>query len=214
MHLLFDLDGTITDSSYGIVNSIQYAIQQMALPPVADRRLTALIGAPLKQIFAEMTGPVDEATLDRAVAHYREYFTASGIRENHLYNGIAEALENLKSRGGTLHLATAKPRVFAAQILTQHHLAPLFTTINGSELDGTRTNKSELITYLLQQHHIPAAGSMMIGDRYHDILGAKNNRLLPIGVTWGYGSARELSNAGAEQLLSQPVELSGLIPII
>ena len=193
MNLLFDLDGTLTDPKEGIVGSIQYALKKFSVDYKDD--LTWCIGPPLQESFARILKTSNKETLDTAVVYYRERFATTGLFENKVYEGIPELLETLKASGHRLFIATSKPNVFADKILKHFDLAHFFEGIYGSELDGTRSNKAELIKYILKTEHLDAKVSLMIGDRKHDILGARANDLVSIGVAWGYGSFEELQAA-------------------
>ncbi|MGZ3650100.1 MAG: HAD-IA family hydrolase [Bdellovibrionota bacterium] len=202
MNLLWDLDGTLTDPQDGIIRCIQFALEQCGLPVPAHEELLWTIGPPLHESFAKLAPETDPAAL---VAKYRERFGPTGLFENSVFWGIPDLLSKL---GGFRHfLATSKPHVFASQILDHFKLTPHFTRIYGSELDGTRSDKGELIAYLLAQEALTPANALMIGDRRHDIAGAKKNGLAALGVLWGYGSREELQGAGANLLFETPVEL-------
>lgn len=143
-----------------------------------------------------------------ALTHYRQRFGTLGLFENTVYDGIPEALASLKASGHTLFVATAKPRVFAVRIIDFFGLGPLFKAIYGSELDGTRSTKSDLIAYLLKKEAIPASETVMIGDRSYDMAGARRNGVPACGVLWGYGTRTELEGAGARCCFKEPGELS------
>jgi phosphoglycolate phosphatase len=202
MNLLWDLDGTLTDPQDGIIRCIQFALEQSGLPVPAHEELLWTIGPPLHESFAKLAPTADAAAL---VAKYRERFGPTGLFENSVFWGIPDLLSQL---GGFRHfLATSKPHVFASQILDHFKLTPHFTRVYGSELDGTRSDKGELIAFLLAQEGIAPADALMIGDRRHDIAGAKKNGLAALGVLWGYGSRDELEQAGANILFETPMEL-------
>lgn len=198
--ILFDLDGTLTDPAEGIVNSILYALKKMGLEETDREKLLAFIGPPLAESFHVSYGfSQDEAT--RAVTYYREYYADKGIFENRLYPGISEFLAALKQAGATVALATSKPEVYAEQILKHFGIASQFDFIGGSQLSGQRVQKGEVIAYVLSA--LPARSGdfvLMVGDRKHDVIGARENGLPCAGVLFGYGSWEELTEAGAVYL--------------
>jgi phosphoglycolate phosphatase len=207
MHLLLDLDGTLTDPKIGILVSVQHALRELGeVVPLIDE-LHWCIGPPLKEAFTTMFGADRQECIAAGVRHFRERFGEVGLFENEVYPGIREALADLLEQGHQLHIATSKPEVFARRILEHFHLAEPFASINGSELDGTRSDKGELIAHILETQNISAADAVMIGDRKHDILGARRNGVRGIGVLWGYGSREELEGAGASACLEAPREL-------
>ena len=156
-----------------------------------------------------IVGAVDRVAA--AIGHYRDRFSATGIFENSLYDGIQPALAQLTYQGASLHLATSKPHVFARQILEYFELETYFVSVHGSELDGVRSHKADLMAYVLEQESIAPADAVMVGDRAYDIVGAVANKISAVGVLWGYGSRVELVEAGADQLLAQPSELAQMM---
>jgi len=206
-HVLFDLDGTLTDPALGITRCFAHALRQMDLPVPSEAVLHSYIGPPLPLTLAEKFGLQDGA-VTQALALFRERFSTVGMYENEVYDSIPEALSSLREAGFTLYVATSKPVVYAREILRHFDLTRHFKGIYGSELSGERIKKEEVIAYLLAEEHIPAHEAIMIGDRLHDIEGARHNQLrAALGVTYGYGSAEELQSAGADALCQDPVEL-------
>lgn len=201
--IYFDLDGTLTDPKPGITRSIQYALQQLGHQaiPTADE-LTWCIGPPLRASFVKLLGAEDFA--DRAVALYRERFSSVGLYENRVYDGISDVLTTLSQSGHRLFVATSKPHVFAERIIDHFGLRPHFAHVFGSELDGTRVDKSHLLEYALKTASVDPSRTLMIGDRSHDMVGAKNNGMQAIGVLYGYGSKDELIAAGAQHVCPTP----------
>lgn len=199
-YILFDLDGTLTDPGPGITNSVMYALAKYDIK-VADRReLYKFIGPPLRESFEKYFGLSEEGS-KKAVEYYREYYRDKGIFENSVYEGIGDLLKGLKGKGAALLLATSKPEVFAKRILEHFGLAGYFTCIAGSNLDGTRVEKDEVIKYALESCNIAVLSSaIMVGDREHDIIGAKKAGISSLGVLFGYGSRRELEEAGADYI--------------
>ena len=216
MHILLDLDGTLTDPKIGITRSIAFALTQLNAPVPDEATLTDCIGPPLSHSFAKLLPQPSPHKIEAAIAHYRTRFSTQGLFENRLYPGIHSAIAHLVQNGASLHLATSKPHVFARQILEHFKLANYFTSIHGSELDGTRAEKPELIAYLLKTEAIAPELAIMVGDRSYDILGATANNVAAVGVLWGYGSKAELIQAGAQSILAKPNELSCIsaLPIL
>src|SRR5882724_1355113 len=201
--LFFDLDGTLTDPKPGITRSIQYALQKLDHPTVpTEDELTWCIGPPLRASFAKILGGEDDA--DRAVSLYRERFSDIGLYENGVYDGISEVLTTLSQSGQRLFVATSKPHVFAERIIEHFGLRHHFEHVFGSELDGTRVDKSDLLAYALKTVSVDPTKTLMIGDRSHDMVGDKNNGMQAIGVLYGYGSQDELIGAGALHVCETP----------
>ena len=207
--IYFDLDGTLTDPKPGITRSIQYALQRLDYPTIpTEDELTWCIGPPLRSSFVKMLGDHDA---DRAVALYRERFSDIGLYENGVYDGISEVLTALGESGRRLFVATSKPHVFATRIVAHFALRHHFEHVFGSELDGTRVDKSDLLAYALKETAVDPAKTLMIGDRSHDMVGAKNNGMKGIGVLYGYGSRDELIEAGAQHVCATPGAILGCI---
>jgi phosphoglycolate phosphatase len=206
--ILFDLDGTLTESGPGIVSSVRYALARMGGPVLDDEQLRLFIGPPLLDSFRDVCG-FDPAEVTIAIAAYRECYATDGQFENSVYDGIPELLTALREAGRTLAVATSKAEVFASSILDHFALTEYFTTVVGSELDGRRTAKSEIITEALARLDRPTAGTVMIGDRSHDVRGAVAVGVGSIGVLWGYGDDIELTAAGADALAATPAALLG-----
>ena len=209
--VLFDLDGTLTDPGLGITNSVMYALKKFNIEVEDRASLYKFIGPPLRESYAKYYHLSDEE-ITRAVAYYREYFSVKGIYENELYEGIAEMLEQIKDSGRKVVLATSKPEEFAAEILRYFHIDHYFDFVAGSTMDGTRVRKADVIAYALESHGITDLSlAVMVGDREHDILGAKEVGLDSIGVLYGYGSREELQSAGATYLAEQVTDIMNFI---
>jgi len=212
MNLLFDLDGTLTDSRPGILACIRNALERAGVEPPSEEELQHYIGPPLRHSFAQLlAAEADALCVTEAIAAYRERFTETGMFENAVYDQIPAALDELASRGAQLYVATSKPRIYAERILEHFGLADRFVAVFGAELDGRLSDKSEIIEHVLRSAGLDPEGTVMIGDREHDMLGAVRNNVYPAGVLWGYGSEKELKNAGAKQLLSAPAEIPKLL---
>lgn len=192
--ILFDLDGTISDPKLGITKSVQYALKKMNIFEHDIDKLESFIGPPLHVSFAEYYD-FDEKESKKAIDFYRERFKEKGMFENELYEKIPSLLRSLYEQKFILAVATSKPTVFAEQILQYFNISLFFDMVVGSNLDGTRASKTEIIQYILNKyHHYKLDEFIMIGDRKHDIIGAINTGIDSIGVTYGYGSLEELSH--------------------
>lgn len=200
-YVLFDLDGTLTDPGVGITNSVAYALERYGITVNDRSELYRFIGPPLAESFIKYYGFAEKDAKD-AVMVYREYFTDRGIFENEVYPGIPDMLGRLCDAGIKCVVATSKPWVFAEKILDHFGLREYFGFVAGAELDESRTSKSEVIAYALEKCRISPADAVMVGDRSHDILGAKANGLRSVGVLFGYGSRDELEGAGADMIAS------------
>jgi phosphoglycolate phosphatase len=202
--VLFDLDGTLTDPGVGIFNSVAYAFNALSLPPLNDEQLRGFVGPPLQDSFASLgLGSYEVAT---AVEAYREYFGKRGLYENEVYPGVPDALDALRAEGFGLVVATSKPRVFAERILRHFKLAHHFAIVVGSELDGSRRHKHEVVAACLDQIGTTKIVAM-VGDREHDVRGAAAHGIPCVGVAWGYAGDEELADAGAAIVIDKPAQL-------
>ena len=211
-HIFFDLDGTLTDPKEGITNSVAYALAAFGIQE-DPHRLVPFIGPPLVDSFMEFYH-FDTQSAQIAVEKYREYFSCQGIFENRVFPGTQPLLEQLRACGKTICLATSKPEVFARQILEHFHIHGYFDQIVGSCLDGTRTRKGEVIAEVfarLEDPQLDKGRCVMVGDRLHDIHGAREQGVDSIGVTFGYGSVGELTQAGATHIAHSFEDLSRLL---
>ncbi len=199
-HILFDLDGTLTDSQEGIVNSIRYALRAFGIVEESTEKLSRFIGPPLTESFMEYYGFSRGQALE-AVQKYREYFSDTGILENRVYPGIPGLLERLVRANARLCLATSKPQVFAERVIKHFELEPYFSFVAGSGLDGGRSEKADVIDFVLESLGLHGkSGVIMVGDRRHDVLGAKKAGIACVGVLYGYGGREELTQAGADYI--------------
>ncbi|PJI07936.1 MULTISPECIES: HAD family hydrolase [Clostridium] len=205
-HILFDLDGTLTDSGEGIINSFNYALKKFNIDVKDLSSLRKVIGPPLKDSFIDFYN-FNENNVDEAVSYYREYFKAKGMFENKVYHGIPILLSSLKEKGFHLVVATSKPTVFSNEILKHFNLYDYFDGVFGSTLDGTLCKKEDIIKYAINELNIKNNNAIMIGDREHDMIGASRNNINSIGVTYGFGSSEELKNAGASYVVDAVDEL-------
>jgi phosphoglycolate phosphatase len=209
MIALFDLDGTLTNPKAGITRSIQYALERLGRPILEADELTWMIGPPLIAGFTKLLG--GPAEVPDAVRFYRERYSDIGLFENEVYEDIPSLLLELQEKDVRLFVATSKLHVFARRILDHFDLSRFFVEIYGSELDNRNADKRDLIRHILDQERLDPTRAVMIGDREHDVIGARANDIATIGVTWGYGSRRELLDAGAACLVDEPRELEAPI---
>jgi len=205
--IYFDLDGTLTDPKPGITRSIQYALGELGHEVPTEDELSWCIGPPLHISMRILLGNDDLA--GKAVLLYRERFTETGMFENETYRGIEDTLSTLAAPGRRMFIATSKPVIYAERIIDHFKLRRYFERVFGSELDGTRSDKTELLSHALKVADVDPKRAIMIGDRSHDIVGARNNGMTAVGVLYGYGSKEELTDAGAHHLCASHQELLG-----
>lgn len=213
-YVIFDLDGTIIDPKEGITKSIQYALQKLGKPVPIVEELLWCIGPPLYESFPILTGNSDKEYTYKAVDLYREYYLVQGIYQFLLYDGITDLLTGLIEMNYKLFIATSKPHLMAKKIIDKLDFTKYFSGIYGCELDGTRSKKSDLLKYLLISENISFSDAIMVGDRKHDIIGAKANNIFSCGAAYGYGSIEELELAGADHIISKPKDLFKIKSII
>ena len=210
-NIFFDLDGTLTDSKEGIVNCIYYALEKLGYPVSEGFNVNDCLGPPLRISFRRLLNSNDEALVERAVAIYRERFSTIGLFENKVYPGIPELLSALHENSLKLYVVTTKPKVFAGRIMEHFQLAHRFDAIYGTELNGRFDNKADLIEFILQNRKLRAEETVMIGDKREDIVAGKANRTKTIGVTYGYGSLQEITEAAPDGICGSPSEIQKLI---
>ena len=197
-YLFFDLDGTLTDPALGITNSFIHALKYFGIEIPSYEKLCSFIGPPLPETFKSQFG-FSEEKASEGVKKYREYFATKGLLENSVYPGIPELLASLKEAGKKLVVATSKPEEYSVKIIEHFGLTKYFENVCGSLMNETRSKKDEVIEYAIERNHISDKSKiLMIGDRKHDILGAKKVGLKSCGVLFGYGSREELEEAGAD----------------
>ncbi len=210
--ILFDLDGTLTDPKLGITSCVQHALEAIGMPEPDNDKLIPFIGPPLKEMFMSYCN-VNEEMGEYLVAKYRERFSTVGMFENEIYEGISELLLSLKKSGKKIALATSKPQIFSEKILEHFGIKDMFDVIVGSELNGHRTNKADVIEEVINRfgeaYNVNRA--VMIGDRKFDVIGAKKFGIRTIGVTYGYGGMDELNAAGADYIVGSVNELKNLL---
>lgn len=210
-NILFDLDGTLTDPGVGITSSVAYALESYGIKVEDKTKLNCFIGPPLHEAFMTYYNMSMLLAFD-AVAKYREYYNDRGIFENKVYCGIPGLLQELKKAGRKVIMATSKPECYAVRIAEHFKIDGYFDCITGSELDGSRTDKSEVIKCALDRMNIADKSTcVMIGDRRHDIIGAAKNGLYSIGVLYGYGSREELEKSGADKIAATVSALGDIL---
>ena len=210
-NIFFDLDGTLTDSKEGIVNCIYYALEKLGYPVPEGFNVNDCLGPPLRISFRRLLNSNDEALIERAVAIYRERFSTIGLFENKVYPGITELLSALHKKSLKLYVVTTKPRVFAERILEHFQLTHRFEAIYGTELNGQFDNKADLIEFILKTRQLKAEETVMVGDKREDIAAGKANRAGTIGVTYGYGSLQEITEAAPDYVCENPAEIEKIV---
>ena len=207
-NILFDLDGTLTDSGEGIMNCAEFALRHFGIPVPARDTMRVFVGPPLSDTF--MRFGVPESNVQEAIEVYRSRYIPVGKYENALYPGIYQVLEALHRDGFKLYVATSKPEAMSIEILEHFEIAKFFDRICGASLDSSRSTKDEVIAYLLEEVR-PDGNLIMVGDTKYDVLGAAVHKLPTIGVSWGYGTVEDLIEAGAVAIAHSPVELLSLL---
>jgi phosphoglycolate phosphatase len=200
--IYFDLDGTLTDPKAGITRSIQYALGKLDHGVPSEDELTWCIGPPLRASLKKLLA--NDELVEKAVSLYRERFADIGLFENEVYPGIKDTLSVLARPGRRLFVATSKARIYAERIIDHFKLTMYFERVFGSELDGRRSDKTDLLGYALRATGVDPLQAIMIGDRSHDMIGARNNGMTAVGVLYGYGSQEELVDAGAHHVCATP----------
>jgi len=209
--ILFDLDGTLTNSELGITNSVAYALGKYGIQVPDKKALRVFIGPPLQDSFERFYGFSKEECL-KAIDYYHEYFSEKGLYENEVYPGIPDLLASLKQTGKQLIVATSKPEEFSIQILKHFGLYDYFDFVAGATMDGSRSKKADVIGYALEKTKIKnLSETIMVGDREHDIIGAQIQKIESIGVLYGFGTKEELEKAGATFIVKDVCELENLL---
>ena len=210
-YVFFDLDGTIVNSSEGIINAYKTALKHFDIE--ADEKFISdfLIGPPLKLAFIKYFN-LDEEKVEEAIKVFRKYYSGKGVNENCLYDGIKELFENLKSKEKTLIIATSKPTIFTEKILERHDVKKYFDFISGATLDDTRIKKGDIIKYAIENMNISNLEEcIMVGDKSQDIEGAKQNNMKAIGVTYGFGTKEELETSGATYIVDNVKDINDIL---
>ena len=206
-YILFDLDGTLTNSELGITKSVQHALKKFGIEVEDRTALRPFIGPPLGESFQVYYGLSKEES-EQAIKYYRERFSVKGLYENEVYEGVEKMLQDLKESGKKLILATSKPEKFTMLILEHFDLLKYFDFVAGATMDGSRGEKADVIRYALEISGIEdKTEAIMVGDRKFDILGAKENGLASIGVLYGFGDREELTEAGADYIVERAEDI-------
>ena len=206
--IFFDLDGTLTDSGEGIMNCAELALRHFGIPVPSRNQMRVFVGPPLDQTFIQFGVPADKT--DEAIEVFRSRYRTVGKFENFPYPGIREALQALKAQGHRLFVATSKPEVLANEVLGHFELTDFFEQIAGATLDGSRSHKADVITYLLGLTG-DVGQTVMVGDTAFDVTGAAAHGIPTIGVSWGYGEVADMENAGAVAIAHTMEELVALL---
>lgn len=207
--VLFDLDGTLTDSAPGILNCVRYALDRMGLPEPED--MLRFVGPPLIVSFGEFCG-LDSERAAEAVGYYRERYRDIGIFENEPYDGVFPMLDSLKAAGIRLAVATGKPEEFSLRILEKFGLMGYFEFLGGDDFEGSRKEKHTVIEYVLSALGDPdREGVLMVGDRMHDVIGAHRSGIKCLGTLWGYGGSEELEKYGVDLTAEDPQSAASII---
>ena len=206
--IFFDLDGTLTDSGEGIMNCATLALEHFGLPVPQRQQMRVFVGPPLDQTFMKFGVPADKT--EEAIRVFRSRYTTVGKFENFPYPGIRQLLDALQARGHRLFVATSKPEGLAKEVLRHFELDSYFEIICGATLDGSRSHKADVITYLLAQAK-DVSNTVMVGDTAYDVIGAAEHGIGCIGVAWGYGLVEDMEKAGAVAIAKTPEELLDLL---
>ncbi len=207
-YVLFDLDGTLTDSSAGVIGGTVYGLNKLGLNVPPREVLMTFIGPPLMESFRGTLG-LDEETAKKVLANYREYYFARGYAENRVYDGVKQMLQSLKELGLRLFVATSKPEEISKRIIREFGLEIYFDEVFGASLDESRSSKASVIEYALNAIGADGSNAVMVGDRKYDVIGAAQNGLKCIGVLYGYGDRAELTQAGAIEIAKTPQDVVG-----
>jgi len=209
--ILFDLDGTLTDSREGIVKCLEYALSRSGVPVPPPEALSGHIGHPLRDIFRNLLGDPGPEAVETAVRLYREHFESVGVLYNKVYPGVLDMLEGIRGRGWDAYVVTSKAETASRQVVSHFALDRFFAAVYGSDMDGARADKGELIEYVLEKESIAPVDAVMVGDRADDVRGALVNGLPSVGVTYGYGARSELVEAGATWVCDRPYSVLGVL---
>lgn len=210
-YIIFDLDGTLIDPKIGQINSVVYALKSLNINEFNKEMLNKFIGPPLKESFAKYYN-FNEEQIEKGIEKYREYFTNKGIQQAEVYDGILEMLQVLNQSKRKIIMATSNPTVFAKKIAKMYEIEKYFYDICGSNMDGSRVLKQEIIAYAIKRNNIKELDKVvMVGDRLHDIVGAKENKIDSIGVLYGYGDEKEINDAKPKYYVKTVKELKTLL---
>lgn len=211
-HIIFDLDGTVTDSEKGILQSLRYSFMKMEVNIPSDETLRSYIGLTLEEIYIEELGTEETSVIRRAIDFYRENFAEEGLYRNRLYHGIDSVIKDIHKSGASLYIASIKPALYSTDILYNFKLKDYFRFIVGSNLDGSNSTKEKLISIVLDKHpDIETRRCIMFGDRKKDIEGAKFNGIKSAGVVYGYGAYEEIVSAEPDYIVKEPAGIMDVL---
>ncbi|MDE7435588.1 MAG: HAD hydrolase-like protein [Lachnospiraceae bacterium] len=209
-HIMFDFDGTLADTSEGIIRSMHYAFDRLHVKREQDEVIRDIIGPPLEEMFAILLHTKDEAYIKRAVIYFRERYAKEGVRELCLYPGARETLSALRDRGLQLYIVTSKPQCFVQEICREHGIDVYFSGVTGVSTEGKSPSKAERMVILMKDYGITAENGIMVGDRPEDAKAAAKNGVRCVGVAYGFGRREELEQAGCTYVID---ELRGLLQL-
>ncbi len=209
-NILFDLDGTLNDSSVGIIKAVKYALKNFDIEVTDQALLRRYIGPPLVDCFMEING-LNREKAEQALIYYREYYNVTGKYENAVYVGVTEMLNKLNEKGANLYICTSKPEDVMKDIINHFNLKQYFTALYGASLDSKRNKKTAVIKYALEQAKINPKDCVMVGDHHHDVMGAKDNGLTSVAVTYGYGDLLNIKNASPDYIVQTVKELENTL---
>jgi len=210
-NILLDLDGTLTDPKAGMTRCFQLALSQLGLTPPHADQLEWCIGPPLKQSFARLLNTKDATRIDQAIFNYRKEYSTKGMFENVVYPGAIPFLQRIKSTGLHVYLATSKPRVIAIKILDHFKLTSFFDAVYGSGLDDHLTDKGDLVAHILDSEKLDPVVTLIVGDRFYDVISGKKNGIMTAAVTYGYGTLQELTSSAPDFMFDNISELQTFI---
>jgi phosphoglycolate phosphatase len=210
-NIFFDLDGTLTDSKEGIVKCLHYSMNKLGRPLPDTLEVNDFLGPSLRVTFKKLLGSDDKVLIEKAVSIYRERFSTVGLFENKVYPGIPEMLSVLHQNSRRLYVVTSKMKLYADRIIDHFQISPLFIGVFGSEWEGRFDDKADLIKFLMSDLKLAAGETIMIGDRREDIAAGKANGIKTMGVTYGYGSQREIMDAAPDFVCNSPQEIQKLL---
>lgn len=210
-HILFDLDGTLTNPRLGIGNSLKYALRQMQIDGYNNEILERFVGPPLQDGFKNLFG-LNERNTNLAVEHFRTYFGEKGLYENEPYSGITELLEELHLSGKHIYVVTSKLEKYAKMIIRHFEFDRYIDDLQGAEASGKHSGKGQLISELMERNRIRTSSSVvMIGDTHYDLIGAKENEISSIAVGYGFGTLETLSACDPDYLVESVDELAEIL---
>lgn len=210
-HIMFDFDGTLADTSEGIINSMHYAYDALDLEREENETIRNIIGPPLEQMFEQLLNTSDQLYINKAVGLFRERYAVKGVNELSIYNGVAETLKKLYESGFKLYIVTSKPEKFVIEICKKNHIYEYFTDITGVKTEGNSLSKSSRMKLLMEKHGLTSENSIMVGDRPEDVNAASSNNIVCIGVTYGFGKETDLRKSGCTKIIDDFSEITNCL---